>query len=151
MAVAKAWQMKTKDTLYSTARNSDVESLLLSGNIDFSTPAEFARDELLPYLKNGKQYILSEYGHGGDIINRNHDAYVKAIASYYSTGEADTSGYKLQEVDFTPQMSYPQLAKIAIGSIVGGILLIIGIVYLVRYLIRRRIKKKPGVLNPAHL
>jgi len=122
-AVARAWQVITKDTLYSKPRNSDVETLLLSGNIDFSTPAEFARDELMPYLKNGKQYILSEYGHGGDIINRNYEAYVKATTSYYSEGEADMSGYKSQDVDFTPQKSYPQLAKIAIGSMVGGILL----------------------------
>jgi len=151
MAVAKAWQVNTKDTLYAKPRNSDVESLLLSGNIDFSTPAEFARDELMPYLKNGKQYILSEYGHGGDIINRNYDAYVKAITSYYSKGEADMSGYKTQEVDFTPRMSYPQLAKIALGCVAGAILLVIGIVYLVRYIIRRRKRKKLAVLNLANL
>ena len=150
-AVAKAWQVNTKDTLYSKPWNSDVESLLISGNIDLSTPAEFARDELLPYLKNGKQYILSEYGHVGDIMNKYHGAFVTATTSYYADGEADMSGYKSQEVDFTPQRSYPQLAKIAIGSLVGGILLIIGIVFLVRHLIRRRKKKKLMKLNPVIL
>ncbi len=34
---------------------SDVETLLLSGSVDFSTPPEFATKELLPYLKNGRQ------------------------------------------------------------------------------------------------
>jgi len=141
-AVSKAWQVNTKDSIYNTSRNSDVESLLLSGSIDFSTPAEFAKNELLPYLKNGKQYILAEYGHVGDIMNREHEAFVKAICSYYSSGEPDMSAYKPRKVDFTPQMSYPQLAKIAIGSIVGAILLIIGIVFLIRHLLRRRKQKR---------
>ncbi len=126
----------------------------LNSHIIGSPGAQFfavARDELMPYLKNGKQYILSEYGHGGDIIYRNYDAYVKATTSYYSKGEADMSGYKSQVVDFTPQRSYPQLAKIAIGSLVGVILLITGIVFLARHLIRQRRKKKLLKLIPAVL
>lgn len=140
--VSRAWQGGTKDTLYSESRTSEVETLLLSGNIDLSTPAENARDELLPYLPNGKQYILSEYGHVSDIMNAQHVAFVKAICSYYSIGEADMSAFQNQKVDFAPQMSFPQLAKIVIGCVVGVILLIIGIFFLARHLIRRRKLKK---------
>jgi len=61
------------------------------------------------------------------------------------------SGYKSQVVDFTPERSYPQLAKIAIGSLVGVLLLIFGIVFLARHLIRRRKKKKRMKLNPSVL
>jgi hypothetical protein len=30
-------------------------------------PAEYARDELMPSLKNGRQVILSEMGHVNDV------------------------------------------------------------------------------------
>ncbi|MCP4422036.1 MAG: alpha/beta hydrolase, partial [Chloroflexi bacterium] len=45
---------------------SETETLLISGNVDFSTPAEFATNDLLPALANGKQVILSEMGHVSD-------------------------------------------------------------------------------------
>jgi uncharacterized membrane protein HdeD (DUF308 family) len=48
-------------------------------------------------------------------------------------------------------MSYPKLAKLAISGVVGALLLIIGIVFLVRYLIRRRRKKKLMKLDPSVL
>jgi pimeloyl-ACP methyl ester carboxylesterase len=148
-AVSRAWQANTKDSIYNKSRISDVETLLLSGNIDLSTPAENAKNELLPYLNNGKQYILSEYGHVGDIMNRKHEAFVKAICTYYASGEADMSAYQAQNVDFTPQMSYPQLAKIVIACAVGIILLITGIVFLIRYLVRRRKLKRRASSNLA--
>ena len=150
-AVSDAWQVETKDTMYNKSSYSDVQTLMLSGSIDFSTPAEFARDELLPYLKNGEQYILSEYGHAGDIMNRKHSAFVRAITSYYALGEADISAYQAQKIDFTPAISFPQLAKIAIGCMAGTIVLITGIVILARYLIRRRKMKRKAATNPMIL
>jgi hypothetical protein len=49
---------------YRRVRTSDVETLLVSGSTDFSTPVQFAREELLPLLGNGPQVTLSEFGHG---------------------------------------------------------------------------------------
>lgn len=138
-AIHEVWPVKTKDTLYSKVQETNVECLLLSGNIDFSTPAEFARDELLPYLKKGKQHILSEYGHVGDIMYRDYNAFSKAITSYYATGNADMSLFKYEKVNFEPNMSFPQIAKIAIGAVVFILLLIVGAVLLIR---RRRKKRK---------
>jgi uncharacterized membrane protein HdeD (DUF308 family) len=46
-------------------------------------------------------------------------------------------------------MSYPQLAKIVIACAVGIILLITGIVFLVRYLVRRRKLKRWAFSNLA--
>jgi hypothetical protein len=43
---------------------SDVDTLLVSGNIDVNTPVQYSRDDLLPTLSNGQQVILSDYGHG---------------------------------------------------------------------------------------
>ena len=139
-AISGAWDIETKDTLYKKPLYTDVQTLMLSGNLDLSTPAEYATEELLPYLNNGKQYILSNYGHVADIMYRQHEAFVRAISSYYATGEADMSGYEQQEVDFTPVRSFPQLAKIALSVAVGVLLLITGIVFLIRFLVRRRKK-----------
>ena len=145
-AINTIWPVNTKDSIYNQVQETEVETLLLSGNIDFSTPAEFARDELLPYLKNGKQHIFSEMGHTGDIMYQNHDAFVKTITSYYETGTANVSLYKYQTVNFEPEMSFPQMAKIAVGAIVFVILLLIGLVFLVRYFVRRRRNKKLLIL-----
>src|SRR4030042_1405014 len=51
------------------AQHSSVETLLLSGSVDFSTPAEYATHELLPLISNGKQVILAEMGHTNDLWN----------------------------------------------------------------------------------
>ncbi|NJO91566.1 MAG: hypothetical protein HC831_23335 [Chloroflexia bacterium] len=141
-AIHEVWPVKTKDTVYNKVRETDVECLLLSGSIDFSTPAEFARNELLPYLKNGKQYILSEYGHVGDVMYKNYNAFNQAITDYYATGEADMSLYKKEKVNFEPNMSFPQIAKIAIGAVVFVILLILGFVLLIRRRRKRRRSKR---------
>ncbi|RPH35514.1 alpha/beta hydrolase, partial [bacterium] len=55
---AGQWPTKQLPEEFRKLQRSGVETLLLSGSIDFSTPAEFATRELLPYLKNGKQVIL---------------------------------------------------------------------------------------------
>jgi hypothetical protein len=34
---------------------------LISGSIDFSTPAEYATNQLLPYLDNGKQDAIASF------------------------------------------------------------------------------------------
>ncbi|UCC89675.1 MAG: alpha/beta fold hydrolase, partial [Anaerolineales bacterium] len=48
---------------YLQVQPTDVETLLISGSIDFSTPPQFATEELLPYLSNGEQVILKDFGH----------------------------------------------------------------------------------------
>ena len=39
--------------------DSDVETLVLMGNLDFSAPVEYAEDELMPHLKRGQLIVLS--------------------------------------------------------------------------------------------
>lgn len=54
---------------YRHVQPSEVETLLISGSVDFSTPAEYATHELLPYLKKGHQVIITEAGHTEDLWN----------------------------------------------------------------------------------
>lgn len=101
---------------------SDVETLLINGSLDFSTPLEFGRDELLPSLKNGKLVTLSEMGHTNDFWNINPSAADHLLTSFYTSGQADDSGFTYLPIDFKVSLGFPALAKILLGT---GILLIV--------------------------
>ena len=46
-------------TMYTRVRDSNVETLLIGGELDFATPPQSATRELLPYLPNGHQVVLA--------------------------------------------------------------------------------------------
>jgi pimeloyl-ACP methyl ester carboxylesterase len=126
------WPMQLLPEEYRKPRQSGVETLLMSGSIDFSTPAEFATKELLPYLKNGKQVILSECGHIGDVLNVNPENTMRIITSFYNTGVADTSLNAYIPMDFNVSWRFPFIAKAALGTLAFlGIVLVGVIVWLV--------------------
>ena len=102
--------------------NSNVETLILSGSIDFSTPAECGK-EFLTYLKNGKQVIISEAGHVGDILYLQPDATNALIADYINKGVVDTSKLKYVPMDFKVNWGFPEIAKAAIG--IAGLIVIL--------------------------
>jgi len=120
---------------------SEVETLFLSGNVDFSTPAESAKD-FLPYFKNGKQIILSEYGHVGDIRYLNQWMAERIITDYFNTGIIDTSRIKYVPMDFKVSWGFPKIAKAAIGIItilvISLLALIVWLVIKIKY---KRLKK----------
>jgi pimeloyl-ACP methyl ester carboxylesterase len=127
------WLMQQLPDEFRQLRNSDVETLLLSGNLDFSTPAEYATNELLPYLKNGKQVILSECGHVGDVLNVNTENTKRMLTSFYSTGVVDTSMNSNKKMDFSVSWSFPTLAKVTVGTLVVlGTAAAVGLALLVR-------------------
>ncbi len=107
----KGWPGVTLPAELRQVQPSDVETLLVSGNIDFSTPAQFATDELLPFLSNGEQVILSEFGHTGDVWGMQPEATVRLLTSFYDTGVADASLYSYQPMDFHVEIGFPEMAK----------------------------------------
>ena len=70
-----------------------VETLMVNGNIDFSTPAENAKDELLPHLTNGNLVILSEMGHSSDVVNTQPDAFRHRARTFFLEGIVDDSKF----------------------------------------------------------
>lgn len=54
------WPAGPDDTEYRHVQPSDVETLLIGGTLDFSTPPGNATDELLPFLSNGHQVVLTD-------------------------------------------------------------------------------------------
>ena len=61
--LADAWPAAPDEDEYSRVRTSNVETLLIGGELDFATPPQVATKELLPHLPNGHQVVLPGFGH----------------------------------------------------------------------------------------
>jgi hypothetical protein len=112
---SQAWPVKQLPADLRRAHPSDVETLLVSGSVDFSTPPQFATDELLPYLSRGQQVILAEMGHTQDVWNVQPEAIERLLTSFYDTGVADSSLYAYVPMNFEVGLGFPLLAKIGLG------------------------------------
>jgi pimeloyl-ACP methyl ester carboxylesterase len=123
---------------YLQVQPSDVETLLISGSIDFSTPPQFATEELLPYLGNGEQVILEDFGHTETFLNSQPEARLHLLTTYFDTGEVDASLYTYQPVDFGVGLGWPGLAKVVLCMVLLIIALLAGLVYFVARLVQRR-------------
>jgi pimeloyl-ACP methyl ester carboxylesterase len=128
------WPVRELPSSYRTLQRSEVQTLLLSGSMDFSTPAEYATNELLPYLPNGRQVILSEVGHVEDVWQVEPRATEKMVTTFFDTGITDTSLVKYVPMDFHVGWGFPRLAKAALGIVV---VLMAALVSVIIWLIRR--------------
>jgi pimeloyl-ACP methyl ester carboxylesterase len=118
---------------------SDVETLLVGGTLDFSTPFEQARDELLPALSHGQQVILPGFGHSHDVWTIQPEATVQLFNSYYRTGVPDASLFTRPPVRFEAgAIGFPEMAKIALGAVAAGLLGLAALAGLVVRQMRRR-------------
>jgi hypothetical protein len=118
-----AWPAAAGAGEYELARKSNVETLLIGGTLDFATPPQWATRDLLPQLPNGRQVVLDQFGHSTDFWTYQSQAGSRLINSYLASGEVDRSLYKLQRVDFTPEVTLTALAKGIAGTMVGLALL----------------------------
>ena len=98
---------------YRQLQVSDVETLLVNGNIDLSTPVENAK-ELLPYLSNGELVILSEMGHTQDVAGKQPEAFRHLVETFYLEGLVDDSRFTYQLMNFTPDMTFQKLAEMVL-------------------------------------
>jgi len=115
-------------------QSSDVETLMVSGSADYSNPPWIATNELMPYLINGEQVILSEFGHTKDFWDMQPEASKHLLTTFYETGEVDDSRYTYQPMDFHVGLGYPEIAKIGLGIMV---LVVIGLATLVWFMVRK--------------
>jgi hypothetical protein len=113
---------------------SDVETLLVSGSVDGTTPARYATEELLPSLSNGQQVILSEFGHVDDVWSIQPEATMHLLTTFYDSGVADDSLFIYQPMDFGVGLGFPAIAKLVLAAIV---LLIAAVVAVAWYILRR--------------
>lgn len=86
------------------------ETLIISGDLDVSTPAIFAEKEFLPFMPNGKHLVMSHFSHE-DIFSSKILENKNLIALYYTTGQVPTSTIATEPVDFKPKFRLYRLAK----------------------------------------
>jgi pimeloyl-ACP methyl ester carboxylesterase len=121
--LAYAWPANTNENEYDHVRTSKVNTLLIGGSVDFTTPPQVATKELLPYLPNGHQIVLAGLGHSTSFWTQQPKAGSRLINTFFESGRGDASLYKPIKVDFTPEVTQTALAKGIAGTMVGLALL----------------------------
>jgi len=109
--VSNNWPIKLIDEEYRKPRRSNTETLLISGNLDITNPPLVAKEKLLPYLQNGKQVILKDMAHCGDLMYLQYDAYTHMVLRFIDDGIVDTSKFKHDPVCFKTKKSFNKIAK----------------------------------------
>jgi pimeloyl-ACP methyl ester carboxylesterase len=107
-----AWPAAPDENEYSQVRASNLETLLIGGELDFAMPPQVATKELLPYLPNGHEVVLPGIGHTGTFFAVQPEASSRLINTFFDTGKVDDSLYQPQSVDFTPAKRFGDMAKI---------------------------------------
>ena len=134
------WPSSPGDREYDRVRSSQVETLLIGGELDFATPPQVATEELLPYLRNGEQIVLEGFGHSTSFWMEQPEAGSRLINTFLDSGRVDDSLYERQPVDFTPELRQTALAKGIAGSMVGlAILTVLSLL-----LMARRVRRRGG-------
>jgi pimeloyl-ACP methyl ester carboxylesterase len=130
-----SWPADLLPEEFSQVQPSEVETLLVGGTVDFATPLQSARDELLPSLRRGQQVILPEFGHSEDIWGIQHEATVQLVNSFFGTGVADASLFTIQPIPFdVGTVAFPELLKIALGALM---MVVLGLVALAGFVVQR--------------
>jgi pimeloyl-ACP methyl ester carboxylesterase len=133
------WPIHLIPQEYLQVQPTDVETLLISGSIDLSVPPQFATEELLPYLSNGEQVILEDFGHTGSFWDSQPEARVHMLNTFFDTGQVDASLYTYQPLDFDVGLGWPGLAKLLVAVVVLVlILLLVSVWWIIRWAKRRR-------------
>jgi pimeloyl-ACP methyl ester carboxylesterase len=117
--MADTWPRSPGHAEYAQMQRSEVETLVVSGNLDFATPPQVATAELMPFLPNGRQVVLTDLGHSGDFWTYQPDASRRLLETFFRDGGVDQSLYTHHTVDFTPGATHTMLAKILLGTMVG--------------------------------
>lgn len=114
--VSSAWQIRTIPEEYRKCRETSAETLIISGDLDVSTPSDNARDELIPYLKNGHQIILKNMSHS--------DIFIKTmmtpnfLSNYFDSGVINKDSITTPDsIDFKPVMKFSKSQIFIMGLI----------------------------------
>jgi hypothetical protein len=123
--LSDAWPAVPDAVKYSRVRTSNVETLIVSGELDITTPPQVARKELLPYLPNGEQLVLPGFGHSLDFWTYQPEASTRLLNTFYENGRVDDSLYEAQRVDFTPEVTQTALATGIASTMLGLAVLVL--------------------------
>lgn len=133
------WPLSLMADDYRRVYPTDVETLLVSGSVDFATPAQFAEQELLPALHKGRHIVIAEQGHTNDFWQFQPEARQRLLTTFYATGTADASLYTRLPMDFKPSLRLPLVAKVLAAV---SVLLLFGLVWAGGNIVRRIARRK---------
>jgi pimeloyl-ACP methyl ester carboxylesterase len=136
--LADAWPTDPQADQYGRPRVSDVETLLVGGELDFVTPPQTATNELLPYLPNGREVVLDGIGHNFSFWYDQPEATSRLVNTFFDSGQVDDSLYTPQPVVFTPSLPFGKLARIVIGVLVALVTLMVAPLLVMARHVRRR-------------
>ena len=134
------WPSKLIPDSLRVVQYSETPTLLINGNIDVSTPEQYGRKELLPFLKNGKQVLISEAAHTPDIFGTQRPALDFMLKKYFKTGVVDDSKYKYEPMSFEVGLSFQTMIKLGFVTVLVILLIIVFIFR--RIIIKKRKKRK---------
>src|SRR3954454_20859106 len=137
-----SWPHSAEVDQYTTLRPTNVPTLLISGDVDFATPAPFAT-EMLPSLRNGHQVVLHNLGHTEDTFDYDKPAFTQLVNTFFDTGRVDQSGYTPRATDFRASPTHSTIAKIVATSVSG--LVVVAAILLVWLSLRLRRRGDVGV------
>lgn len=128
----------TSDMSYSEVQDSDIETLLVSGSLDGSTPMRYARDELLPHLSNGHHVIMHGQGHTETFWHSQPEARVRLLNTFFDSGRVDDSLFKNQPPLFDVDSTWGGWAKMLLYAVVGvaAVVAVLVVVVIRRFLSR---------------
>jgi len=108
-----------------TAAPSDIETPLIGGNLDVSTPAVNATRELLPMLSRGHQVIFRNAGHA-NLMKFQGAAYRSLVGGFFATGAVDTRRFHYEPMGFRVKWKLSRVTKL---FILDGVNLLGGLVF----------------------
>ena len=137
--LADAWPAGVEESRYSQVQVSEVETLLVSGELDAATPPQVATDELLPYLPNGHHVILDGFAHSPGFWQDQAEAGTQLINNFFETGTVDDSGYRPQAVDFSLETTLGSLSRqVASVLLALGVLTVLCLIWMARRVSHRK-------------
>jgi pimeloyl-ACP methyl ester carboxylesterase len=143
-----AWPAQPDENEYTQVRTSNVETLLIGGALDFTTPPQVSTKELMPHLPNGHEVVLPWVGHTGSFFAEQPEAGTHLINTFLDSGRVDDSRYTPGSVDFTPSVPLTTIAKAVAGSLVGlALVALLSLLWMPLRVHRRgRFGRKTGVV-----
>lgn len=113
---SSAWQLKTIPEEYRKCRESLTETLIISGDLDNSTPSDYAKEELMPHLKNGHQIILKNMSHSDILIKTMITP--NFLSDYFDSGTINKEDSTTPDsVDFKPAMKFTKFKIFMMGLV----------------------------------
>jgi pimeloyl-ACP methyl ester carboxylesterase len=113
------WPTAAEVGAYQLMRSSAVETLVVNGVLDLSTPPQLAARDLMPYLPNGQEVVLADFGHTESFFRQQPDAGTHLVNTFFDSGRVDLSRYQPQPVDFTPPTTYGAYARMVLAALLG--------------------------------